>query len=87
VKVVSVPVVQLLLSRLYSQVLLGSSWLTAISPLLVILSVLDVPVSVVRVKLGAMGAVVSTMIDPLFWLGVLMLPAMSVCLTLTVPGV
>ena len=87
-KLLSVPGVQLAsLSVLYSQVLLASSPLIVTLPFLVTLSVADVPVSVVRVKLGAIGGVTSMVMSVLFWLGVLLLPAMSVCLTLTVPAV
>ena len=78
------PNVQLLpLSRLYSQVALGSSPVTVTVPLLVTPSVADVPVSVRRGKLGAVGAMVSMTIGLVFS-PVMRLPL--VCLTLIVPG-
>jgi len=82
--VLFVPFVQLLpLSVLYCQVALVSSPVTMTVPLLVMLSVLNLPVSENRVKLGAAGGVVSTVIVLVFWLGVVVvLPARSVCLIL-----
>jgi len=62
--------------------------LTVTVPLLVMLSLLNLPVSVVRAMVGAAGGVTSTMMSALFTLGVVVvLPARSVCLTLTVPAV
>jgi len=69
---------------LYSQVALGSRLVTVTVPLLVTPSVGDVPVSVRRGKLGAMGAMVSMTIVLMFF-PVVRLPL--VCLTLMVPAV
>jgi len=89
VKLVAVPCVQLApLLVLYSQVAPVSMSVILIVPLLVMLSVANVPVSVCSARLGAVGAVASMVIGLVFWLGVVVvLPARSVCLTLIVPGV
>ena len=85
VKLFPVPGVQLApLSALYSQMESFSMALTLIVTILVIPSVADAPESVCSAMTGAAGGVVSMVMAALFWL-VVVLPARSVCLTLTAP--
>jgi len=80
---VFVPFVQLLPpSVMYCQVAPVSSPMMLTVPFVVMLSVADVPVSWARARLGAAGGVWSTLMARLVSLPVL--PARSVCLTLTV---
>ena len=80
------PAVQVPLLMLYSQLALASMLLTLIVPLLVMLSVAEIPASVCSASPGAAGGVVSMVMGLVFCLGVvLILPARSVCLILIVP--
>ena len=81
------PVVQLEpLLVLYCQVALGSMPETVTAPLLLMRSVLEEPVSLVSLKVGAAGAVASMVMTAAFREGVVVvLPARSVCRRRTAP--